>query len=320
MLAPIKADGNEGVSMTGHADWPALPYEEWAPTKKTLHMVTQMLGKAKLALSPPQPQWLHARLFLDARGFTTGPMPYRSMVISMGIDVFQSALWIASSDGGRASVALGPERTVAAIWTDFGSALAGLGLELDLWQKPQELADVTPFSENTRDHTFVPEHAQRFHRILCSINAVFEEFRSGFFGRSGVQFWWGSFDLAVLLFNGRATSAPADSGYIMRYDLDAEHLNAGFWAGDESATEPGLYAYVVPRPPGCEAAAFEPHYAGWVEAMGEWLMPYEAVRTCADPRQAILDFLGAAYRVATTLGGWDAASHEYIRPPALHRG
>ena len=88
MLAPIKADGNEGVSMTDHVDWPALPYEEWAPTKKTLHMVTQMLGKAKLALSPPQPQWLHARLFLDARGFTTGPMPYGSNVVSMGIDVF----------------------------------------------------------------------------------------------------------------------------------------------------------------------------------------------------------------------------------------
>jgi hypothetical protein len=306
--------------MTDHADWPALPYAEWAPTKKTLHLVTQMLGKAKLALLPPQPEWLHGRLLLDARGFATGPMPAGSRLVSMGIDVFDGALWMAASDGRRSAVVLGPERTVSAIWSDFQGALAGLELELDLWEKPQELADATPFSENFHDRTFVPEQAQRFYRVLSAINAVFEEFRSQFFGRSGVQFWWGSFDLTVLLFNGRATPAPVGSGYIMRYDLDAEHLNAGFWAGDDSAPEPGLYAYVVPRPPGCEAAPMAPDYAGWVEAMGEWLMPYEEVRTCADPRQAILDFLGAAYRVTTTHGGWDAAAHEYVRPPAPHHG
>jgi hypothetical protein len=105
-----------------------------------------------------------------------------------------------------------------------------------------------------------------------------------------------------------------------RYDLDAEHFNGGFWAGDDSAPLPGFYAHLVPRPPGCEAAPMEPHYASWVEEMGEWLMPYEAVRTCADPRRAILDFLAAAYRVATSLGGWDAAAYEYLQPLAPRRG
>jgi Family of unknown function (DUF5996) len=306
--------------MTDHADWPALPYAEWAPTKKTLHLVAQMLGKAKLALMPAQPEWLHARLLLDAHGFTTGAMPYRSAVVTMGIDVFRGELWIAGSGGRRSSVVLGPERTVSAIWADFQGALAGLGLELDLWEKPQELADTTPFSENVHDRTFHREQAQRFHRVLSSINVVFEEFRSQFFGRSGVQFWWGSFDLTVLLFNGRATPAPAGSGYIMRYDLDAEHLNAGFWPGDDNASDPAVYAYLVPRPPGCETAPIAPAYAGWVEEMGEWLMPYEEVRTCGDPRRAILDFLGCVYDVATSFGGWDAAAHEYVRPPAPPSG
>ena len=144
-------------------------------------------------------------LFLDARGFATGPMPYGFRTVSMGVDVFESALSVAASDGGAATVPLGPDRCVADIWSDFGDALDGLGIELDLWEKPQELADVTPFSQNTQDCTFVAEQAQRFHRVLSSVNGVFEEFRSPFFGRSGVQFWWGSFDLAVLLFNGRAT-------------------------------------------------------------------------------------------------------------------
>lgn len=301
-----------------NTEWPALPNAEWAATRRTLHRASQMIGKAALALAPPQPEWLHTRLLLDARGLATGPLPYRSSVVSMGIDLFDGALWIARSDGGRAAIELGPERSVAAIWADYLGALATLGVELDLWEKPQEVADPTPFSEDLEEGAFVPEHAQRFHRVLSSLNAVFEEFRSPFFGRSGVQFWWGSFDFAVLLFNGRPSPAPTDRGYIMRYDLDAEHLNAGFWPGDESAPA-SLYAYLVPRPPGCETAPISPHFADWVEAMGEWMMPYEDLRACGDPRQAVLDFLGSAYAAAGSLGGWDAAAHRYELPPASPR-
>ena len=305
--------------MNERADWPELPYADWAGTRYTLHMVAQMLGKAKLALAPPQPEWMHARLLLDPRGFTTGSMPHGSRTLSMLLDVVDGAVRVAASDGRTAAVTLGPGRSVADIWAEFLGALTGLGVQLDLWDKPQEVADPTPFSRDTRERVVVLEHAQRFHRVLCSVSGVFEEYRSRFFGRSGIQFWWGAFDLALLLFNGRAAKAPEDRGYIMRYDLDAEHLNAGFWAGDDGAA-PGIYGYIVPRPPGCETVPIAPRYAGWVEEMGEWFMPYEEVRTCPDPRAAILDFLEAVYGVATSLGGWKAAAHEYVRPPAPPRG
>ena len=155
-----------------------------------------------------------------------------------------------------------PDRSVADIWSGFRDALAGLGLDLDIWEKPQEVADTTPFSENTHDCTFVAEDAQRFYRVLASTNSVFEEFRSRFFGRSGVQFWWGGFDFAVLLFTGNHEAAPDDRGYIMRYDLDAEHMNAGFWPGDDNAPYPAFYAYLVPRPDGCETAPIGPELRG----------------------------------------------------------
>jgi hypothetical protein len=279
-----------------------------------------MIGKAKLAMTPPQPEWLHARLFLDSRGFATGPMPHGSRTVCMGIDVFASALWIASSDGRSVTLPLAPDRCVADIWSDFLAALVGLDVALDLWETPQEVADTTPFSQNRDGCILVAEQAQRFHRVLSAINGVFEDFRSQFFGRTGVQFWWGSFDLTVLLFSGRKVTAPDDRGYIMRYDLDAEHLNAGFWPGDDAVPQPGFYAYLVPRPAGCESAAIQPSYAGWTEEMGQWLMPYEEVRACADPRQAVMDFLGAVYRVATSMGGWDAESFTYLRPSKPVRG
>ena len=301
--------------MMEHAAWPALPYEQWAPTKKTLQMCAQMIGKARLALAPPQPEWLNSCLYLDGRGLTTGPVPSGERLVSMGIDVYEGSLWIDASDGRRVFAALGPDQCVADIWADFTRGLSELGIEADIWDKPQELADVTPFSENIHDCAFVPEHAQRFYRLLATLDGIFEEFRSAFFGRSSVQFWWGACDFAVLLFNGQHAAAPDDLGYIMRYDLDAEHMNAGFWTGDDNAPQAGFYAYLVPRPDGCETAKIEPEHADWVEAMGEWMMPYDAVRTCDDPRQAVLDFLGSVYGVAVTQGGWDAEAHEYVVPP-----
>jgi hypothetical protein len=238
----------------------------------------------------------------------------------MGVDVYAGELWIAGGGGRRATVPVGPDRPVADIWAGFQGALVGLGLDLDIWEKPQEVADVTPFSQNDHDRTLVPEQAQRFHRVLAATSAVLEEFRARFFGRSGVQLWWGGLDLSLLLFSGRRVPAPTDRGYIRQYDLDAEHLHGGFWAGDDATPMPAFSAYVTPRPAGCEAAPIEPGYASWVEEMGMWSMPYDEVRICADPRQAILDFLDSAYRAAVGQGGWSTEAHEYIRPPASPRG
>jgi hypothetical protein len=276
-------------------------------------MCSQMLGKLKLALAPPLPEWLHTCLFLDAHGFVTGALPWRGGVVSAGIDVYASELWIRASDGRSVRIVIGPDCCVADIWAEFHAAVTGFGIEVDLWEKPQEVADVTPFSENRHDCTIVAEDAQRFHSVLAAVDGVFEEFRSEFFGRSSIQLWWGAFDFAVLLFNGKHAAAPYDRGYIMRYDLDAEHLNAGLWFGDEH-TPASFYGYLVPRPDGCETARIDPAHAAWVEAMGEWMLPYEAVRTADDPRGVLLGFLRSVYRVATEQGGWNAVDYRYTPP------
>jgi hypothetical protein len=308
----------ETAAATLDSAWPEVKHTDWAPTKKTLQMVLQMLGKARLALSPPQPEWLHAPLYLDARGFVTGALPNRGRVISMGVDVFDAALWIDASDGRRERIELGGQ-CVADVWAWFSAALSGLGVEADVWPKPQEVADTTPFAENTHDCTFDVPSAIRFHSVLCRVQGVFDEFRSGFFGRSGVQFWWGAFDLAVLLFNGEHAAAPQDKGYIMRYDLDAAHLNCGFWPGDDSSPDPAFYAYLVPQPPGCALAPIDPEGAAWIEQMGEWVLPYECVRTAPDPEATLRRFLDSAYSLAGSLGGWDLPRFAYARPrPPKH--
>ena len=150
-------------------------------------------------------------------------------------------------------------RPVAEVWRAFREALRDLGVAADLWDKPQEMPDeTTPFAENEHDRTVDLAQARRLYRVLATVHGLFDEFRSPFFGRSGVQLWWGAFDLAVLLFSGAQVTAPEDRGYIMRYDLDAEHLNAGFWPGSDAAPQAIFYAHIHPRPAGCETAAVEP--------------------------------------------------------------
>ncbi len=306
--------------MTAADAWPALSYEESAPTLKTLHLYSQMLGKLKLALHPPLPQWLHAGLTLDARGVCTGPLAGDGRVVDAGIDLFDGVLSVRAADRA-AAIALTGGRPVAEVWRAFREALRDLGVAADLWDKPQEMPDeTTPFAENEHDRTVDLAQARRLYRVLATVHGLFDEFRSPFFGRSGVQLWWGAFDLAVLLFSGAQVTAPEDRGYIMRYDLDAEHLNAGFWPGSDAAPQAIFYAYIHPRPAGCETAAVEPSGAGWVEALGQWVLPYDEACRSGDPAAAVLGFLRSAHRVALTMGGWDEAAYRYASPPVARRG
>ena len=300
--------------MTLDDAWPALRYEEWAPTKKALHLYAQMLGKLKLALNPAQPEWLHAGLMLDARGLATGPLPCGGRVLDGAIDLLDGVLRLRASDARAIEIPLVGGRSVAEVWGEFQAALDRLGVEVALWDKPQEVADATPFAADTRERTVDRGRAQRLHRLLGTMYGVLDEFRSPFFGRTGVQFWWGAFDLAVLLFSGRQVTPPAGLGYIMRHDLDAEHLNAGLWLGDDSAPQAIVYAYIHPRPDGCETVRIEPEEAGWVEAMGEWILPYDEVCASADPRAVVSGFLRSAYRAAVDIGGWDEQAQRYPRP------
>ena len=179
--------------------------------------------------------------------------------------------------------------------------------------RPQELADATPFSLYHRGRDYDAPAVESFFTALTAIHNVFDGWRSPFFGRTGLGFWWGAFDLAFMVFNGRRTTPGADADYIRRYDLDAESLVIGFWPGD-ARREAMFFAYIVPEPPGCSSLGFEVPSAGWVGEMGEWVLPYEAVRTAPDPRATLLTFIDTVYGAAGSLAGWDLEAFRYEPP------
>ncbi|HTW84553.1 MAG TPA: DUF5996 family protein [Candidatus Sulfotelmatobacter sp.] len=294
--------------------WPDLDVSHWSATKRSVHAYAQMLGKLRVGLSPTQPNWMFTRLYLNARGLTTGAMPYGATVLEGVLDVFSSELVLRCSTGAERRIALVPARTVAEIYADLLGALAALEVTVSLRPVPQEVPDTTPFDVDRRPAAYDPDAVQRWFRAATATANVFAAWRSRFFGRSGIPFWWGAFDLALLLFSGKHVPAPLDRGYLLKYDLDAELMNCGLYVGDEQ-TPPFFYGYIYPQPAGVETLVMAPAAASWSAALGEWVLPYATVRDAAAPADELRAFLDALYANCIGAAGWDAAAHSYLAPP-----
>jgi hypothetical protein len=295
-------------------DWPDLPFAAWSATKKTLHLYAQMLGKLRVALSPAQPNWMFTSLALTARGFTTGPMPAGVATVAVTLDVFASTIAVERSDGRARSIPLVPVRTIAEVYRDLSAALAAIGVNVHITTIPQELADTTPLDTDRRAIAYDPAAVQRWFHAVTASAVVFDTWRAHFFGRSGIQLWWGAFDLSLMLFSGKHVPAPRDRGYLLRYDLDAELMNAGFYPGDDLNPAPVYYGYLYPQPAQCETLPVAPPQTAWSDKLGEWILPYDDVRASADPAATLSAFLDSVYAVCGDAGGWDRTALTYASP------
>jgi hypothetical protein len=274
-------------------DWPELPYDAWRETRDTLHLYLQIVGKVRHTLSPKEADWGHAPLYVTARGVNTSPIPHPNGVFDIDVDLIDHVLSVRTIEGRIDRIRL-ESRTVADFYAELMGILDAAGLTVEISATPSDVRDGIPFAEDAVHASYEPEWANRFWHAVVSADRVLKEHRARFRGKtSPVQLWWGSLDLAYCRFSGRLA--------------DAEHAAAGFWPGDERFPQPAFYAYTTPKPAGIEAAAVEPEAAFWSTDLGEFLLPYEAVRTSADPRQSLLEFLESCYRAGAERSGWAAA-------------
>jgi hypothetical protein len=292
------------------AAWPPLPLEAWKDTSETLHMWTQIVGKIRLALAPPVNHWWHCALYVTPRGLTTSAMPYGSGTFEMRFDFLAHELVIDTSDGTTRRVRLAP-RTVADFYGDVMETLRGLGISVRISPIPQEVPDPIPFTEDTQHASYDPESATRFWRVLTSADMVLKEFRGRFMGKcSPIHFFWGSFDLTVSRFNGRPASPPPswNADAMTREGGSHEDSAVGFWPGSGKFLEPAFYAYTWPAPSGLDRAAIQPEGAFYDAGLGEFLFPYERMRTTGSPRTSLLAFAQSTYEAGANLAHWDRAA------------
>jgi hypothetical protein len=298
------------MSEASHISWPELPTAQWRDTYATLQLWTQIVGKIRLVRSPWLNHSWHVALYVTARGLTTSPIPDGARTFQIDFDFIDHVLRISTSDGEERQFALGG-LSVASFYAAVMAALAVSGIHVAIDEMPNELPEPVRFSLDNKHASYDPDAVRRFFQILINADRVFKQFRTGFLGKaSPVHFFWGSFDLAVTRFSGRR--APRHPGGVPHLPDDVaceayshEVSSAGFWPGSGAIDYPAFYSYAYPVPSGFSTTPVRPSAAFFSEALGEFVLPYDAVRTAAEPDQALLDFLQSTYDAAANAAKWD---------------
>ena len=294
--------------------WPALPLEAWRDTCATLHLWTQIVGKVRLAQAPWLNHGWQVALYVNARGLTTSLVPCGRRGFEIQFDFAEHVLDIQTTGGTAARLDLRPQ-SVAEFHGRLMAALAKLGIAVTIRDFPCEIPGAIPFTADHEHAAYDADYANRFWRVLLQADRLLKQFRTSFLGKcSPVHFFWGSFDLAVTRFSGRRApvfggSVPGVAAKVMQEAYSHEVSSAGFWPGGRGV-DASFYSYAYPVPPGFAAAKVRPDAARYDEGLGEFLLPYEAVRSAGDPDAALLLFLNSTYEAAADASGWDRGALE----------
>ncbi len=302
------------------SDWPKLPHDSWADTLVTLHLWTQIAGKVRLEQTPWTNHSWHVPLYITARGLTTSLIPFAGSALELEFDFRNHQLHLLATNGLPRTLKLEP-RSVADFYTEFMTTVTDMGFGVSIHTTPSEIADAIPFEDDQTHKHYDSDAAHTFWQALVQIDRVFKEFRAGFIGKcSPVHFFWGSFDLAVTRFSGR--EAPPHPGgvpnfpdWAAREAYSHEVSSAGFWPGNADAPTPIFYSYAYPAPDGFAEATVAPESASWSKELGEFVLPYDAVRESDSPDDTLLTFLQSTYKAAADKGNWDRAALERQLPP-----
>jgi len=299
-----------------NSSWPALAYADWQDSCNTLHLWTQIVGKVKLALAPLSNHWWGVVRFVTARGLTTGAVPYGSRALQIDFDFCAHEVVLCTTDAREQRIALRAMAT-ADFYAAVMAALRALDVDVRIWTMPTEIEGAIPFDADRTHASYDAAAANTFWRQLVQADRVFNIFRARFLGKvSPSHFFWGSFDLAVTRFSGRAApplksnSTPNVAAWVMNEAYSHECASVGFWPGNGGYGRAAFYAYAYPEPDGFGAEKVAPAGAAYNADVGQFLIDYDAIRTAASPDDALLDFMQTTYEAAANRAAWDRKALE----------
>ena len=296
--------------------WPELKYQEWHETLKTIHHWTQIVGKVRLKAMPWQNHSWHTTLYISARGFSTGSMPYKNGIFEIEFDFESHELVIYSTFNDARRISL-ENKSVADFYDAVFTELRAIQIDIKIYGKPNEMEENIPFSENDHNKTYNKQAAVNFWQAAVSIHNTFQVFRSKFIGKcSPVHLFWGAFDIAVTRFSGRPAplhpgGAPNMPLNVMQEAYSQEVSSCGFWPGSDGFPEPIFYSYCYPTPKAFSEQKVEPKEAFWSDELGEFMLKYDDVRKADNPTDYLLSFLESTYIAAAETGDWDRESLEF---------
>jgi hypothetical protein len=297
---------------SANANWPHLDFDAYKDTVATVHLWTQIIGKIRLKKMPWLNHSWHVTLYVSGRGLTTGSIPSGKGVFQIDMDFIGHQVIIFCSNGKKETIKLYP-RSVAGFYEELFSKLGSMGIEVAIYDSPNEIDPAIPFQQDTVHKSYDPAQMHLIWQALVCIEPVFTRFRSTFIGKvSPIHLFWGSFDLAVTRFSGRTApkypgAVPNIPKAVMEEAYSHEVSSCGFWPGNEKSPSPVFYSYCYPTPPDFGKQPVAPSKAFYSEELGEFLLPYEVVRQAADPVETLLQFLRSTYRAAALTGHWSSS-------------
>lgn len=286
--------------------WPALSYEEFAPTAHLLHMATQAVGKIKL-LSPYEPEWANVILLITSRGLTSGPIPYKSGIFSIDFDLVEHQIICTCSWGHINKFALNA-MSVANLTKTLLDTLNRMGIDVIINPKPQEIPNPILFHEDTIIRPYNAALANAWWRILVSTYNIMQRYHAKFLGKTPpIGLMWGTFDLRDARYNGtRIVPTGPNTGYLRRNAMDEAQIEIGWWHGNPSYQRPAYYSFTYTQPIGIEDAKVNPTTAHWEKSLGEFILDYDDVRHSKNPEADLLAFFESTYQAGAKLAGWDS--------------
>lgn len=301
--------------MENKQNWPVLNFVEMQETIETLHQWIQIVGKIRLKTMPWQNHSWHTTLYITPTGYSTHGIPYQGRNFQIDFDFKKHKLLVQCSNAETFSMELKP-RTVAHFYNELFEKLSNIGINVKIYSKPNEMDPAIPFSENMVNKSYDPIAANTLWQAMLKVNAVFNEFRSGFIGKaSPVHLFWGAFDLAVTRFSGNP--APLHQGgmpnmplKVMQEAYSQEVSSAGFWTGSKDSPTPVFYAYAYPSNLKFGEQKVLPNEAFFSSEMGEFFLKYEDVQNSENPEKTLHDFLRTTYEAATNTSEWDRTKLE----------
>lgn len=287
--------------------WPALPYDEWIETRKTLQRFLQIVGKVRLTASPSLNHWWQAPFYLTPRGLTTSPMLYPNGTFAIDFDFIDHRLVITTSAGDVRTFELAG-LSVASFYKRVMSTLASVGIHVSIHARPFDIEPDIPFPEDTTHDAYARDYVFRWWEILLRTDMLFKEFNSRFLGKtSPSHLFWHSLDLTLTRFSGRPAPPMPDADPVTREAYSHEVISFGWWPGDDNVRAPAFYSYTAPEPDDLTSQPLEPASAQWVESRSAHLavLMYDAVRTLETPEETILAFLESAYQAGARTANWN---------------
>lgn len=302
-----------GMRQSKHNDmtnsfFPEIPLEAWRPTKNTLHLYCQIVGKIRLAMYPRLNHWWHVPLYVTPRGLSTHTIPYAGGNFEIEFDFREHVLRITTSDKRVEDFALYDGLTVADFYSSVFANLSKLGIKAAIKPVPYEAPSTTPFAEDNENRSYAKEYVERFHETLVAVDGILNTFRGRFLGKSTpVHMFWHSFDLALTRFSGKRVPVREGAGTVEREAYSHEVISFGFWFGDDNVPAPAFYSYTAPEPAGLADRPLSPSSAKWQESNGAHLalLMYDDVRDMPDAPDTVLEFLESAYRAGAHCANWN---------------